>query len=70
MAYAPPAPFIAPFSGTDDQKFAMLADAISHKADQTAEPVYSAVMLIAPNGSVWRLTVDATGAISTAAVTR
>jgi hypothetical protein len=69
MAYAP-APFVAPFSGTDDQKFAMVADALSRKADSTSVPTYSAVMLIAPDGSTWRLSVDATGALSTAAVPR
>jgi hypothetical protein len=70
MAYAPVAPFIAPFSGTDDQKFAMVADALSRKADATSIPTYSAVLLIAPNGSAWQLSVDNTGALSTSAVPR
>jgi hypothetical protein len=70
MAYAPVAPFTAPFSGSDDQKFAMVAEAISRKADATTQPTYSAVLLIAPNGSAWRLSVDNTGALSTAAVPR
>jgi hypothetical protein len=69
MAYAP-APTIPPFSGTPDQRLALLADAISRKADNTSIPTYSAVMLIAPDGSTWRLSVDATGALSTAAVPR
>jgi hypothetical protein len=70
MAYAPAAPFIAPYSGDLDQRLALLADALSRKADTTSIPTYSAVMLIAPDGSAWRLSVDATGALSTAAVPR
>jgi hypothetical protein len=69
MAYAP-APFVAPFSGDIDQRLSMIADALSRKADTTSVPTYSAVMLIAPDGSAWRLSVDATGALSTSAVPR
>jgi hypothetical protein len=53
-----------------DQRLAMVADALSRKADATSIPTYNAVMLIAPNGSAWRLSVDNTGALSTAAVPR
>jgi hypothetical protein len=66
----PPAPFIAPFSGSIDQRLAMIADAMNRKANMSDEPVYAAVMLIAPNGSTWRLSVDNTGALSTTAVPR
>lgn len=69
MAYAP-APFIAPYSGDADQRLALIADALSRKADATSIPTYSAVMLIASDGSTWRLSVDATGALSTSAVPR
>jgi hypothetical protein len=69
MAY-PPAPLIAPFSGSLDQRLSMLAEAMSRKANMSDEPVYAAVMLIAPNGSTWRLSVSNTGALSTTAVPR
>jgi hypothetical protein len=70
MAYAPVAPFVAPFSGDIDQRLSMIADALSRKADTTSIPTYSAVLLIAPNGSAWQLSVDNTGALSTSAVPR
>jgi hypothetical protein len=66
----PAAPFIAPASGTIDQRLAQVATAINKKADAATEPAYSAVLLIAPDRSVWRLSVDPTGALSTAQVTR
>ena len=70
MAYAPVAPFIPPFSGDADQRLSALAEVISRKADVTSEPVYSGVILLAPNGTAWTLTVSNTGALSTAAVPR
>jgi hypothetical protein len=66
----PPAPVIAPVSGTPEQRLQQLADAISRKQDRTTEPVYASVMLLAPNGAAWRLSVDNTGALSTSVVTR
>ncbi|HEY2417531.1 MAG TPA: hypothetical protein VGH84_06400 [Steroidobacteraceae bacterium] len=65
-----PAPFIAPYDGELNQRLAIIAQAISQKADITTEPVYAAVMLIAPDGSTWRLSVATGGALSTVQVTR
>lgn len=64
----PPAPVVAPLTGDIDQRLAQIAQAIS--ARSVPEPTYSAVGLIAPDGSTWRLTVDATGALHTARVSR
>jgi hypothetical protein len=66
----PPAPVIAPISGTIEQRLQQLADAISRKQDRASEPVYASVLLLAPNGAAWRLSVDNTGVLSTAAVPR
>ena len=66
----PPAPFVAPVSGDIVQRLSQVAEAINKKADVTAEPTYSAVLLVASNGSVWRLTVDSAGALHTASVPR
>jgi hypothetical protein len=70
MAVAPAAPFIPPFSGSIDLRLSIMAQAISRKADSTTQPVYSAVTLLAPNGTAWQLTVDNTGALSTTVVPR
>jgi hypothetical protein len=69
MAHAP-APFIAPFAGDLDQRLSIMAAAMSRKADMSDEPVYNAVQLIAPDGSTWKLTVSATGVLTTTAVPR
>ena len=65
-----PAPFIAPSTGDIDQRLHQIANAINRKADVTTQPTYAAVLLMAPNGTVWRLSVDNTGALSTTAVPR
>jgi hypothetical protein len=70
MARHPAAPFIAPYSGDPDQRLAIIADALSRKADQTSEPAYNAVLLRSPDGSTWRVTVSAAGVLTTAQVTR
>lgn len=70
MAYRAPAPTQAPVAGSLEVRLAALATAISRKADITAEPVYSSVLLIAPNGATWRLAVSDTGVLSTASVPR
>jgi hypothetical protein len=64
----PPAPFIAPVAGDMDQRLAQVAQAINRKADATTVPSFSAIILRAPNGSSWQLSVDNTGALSTAVV--
>jgi len=70
MALRGPAPTPTPAGGTLDQRFAQLALAVSRKADVTSEPAYSAVLLTASDGSTWRVSVDPTGALVTAVVTR
>jgi hypothetical protein len=67
--FAPPAPMVAPVSGDMEQRLAGIAVAISKKADATTQPIYSGVGLIAPNGTVYMLTVDDSGTLTTAAVT-
>jgi hypothetical protein len=66
MAYQPPGRFPAQLTGSVPDQLRQIADALSRKANVTSEPVYSAVMLIAPGGAVFRLTVDDTGALATA----
>jgi len=70
MAVRPPAPFSAQLSGNLQDQVRQVADALSRKADQTLEPVYNAVLLMAPGGAVYRVTVDDTGLLTTAAVPR
>ena len=67
---APAAPFIAPTSGGIDERLAIIADAISRKADATSTPFYSAILLADPTGAVWRVTVDALGQLVTAQAPR
>jgi hypothetical protein len=66
-----PAPFIAPVSGSLDQRLAQMADAINRKADAggatTAVPF---VGIRSPDGTTWRLMVDDTGVVHTQAVPR
>lgn len=68
--YQPPAPFIAPYSGEIDQKLAMVAEVINRKADVTSTPTYKTVRLIAPNNTVYEISVSNAGVLSTAAVPR
>jgi len=70
MAYRAPAPFPAGVSASPRDQMRQLADALSKKADATLEPVYSAVLLIAPGGATWRLTVNDAGALGTVQVPR
>jgi hypothetical protein len=65
-----PAPFIAPTSGDLDQRLAIMAAALSRKADATSEPTYSALLLRAPDGSTWKLSVSSAGALTTTQVVR
>ena len=67
---APVAPTIPALVGSVPNQLRVLADAVSRKADVTSEPFYSAVMLQAPDGSVWRVAIDDTGALITAQVPR
>jgi hypothetical protein len=70
MAYRPPQPLVPALTGSLDQRVAQLAQAISKKADVTAEPVYSAVHLIAPGGAVWRVMISDAGALQISVVPR
>lgn len=67
---APVAPITPTLVGSMPDRLRQLGEAISRKADETAEPVYNAVVLLSPGGIAWRLTVDDTGALSTVLVTR
>jgi hypothetical protein len=64
----PAAPFSAPLSGTFEQRLAAIAAAINRKADATATPSFSAVVLRAPDGSNWQVSVTAAGALVTTQV--
>lgn len=68
----PTAPFVAPTSGPLIQQMAMVAQAINRKADIAigGPPTFNAIILVDPNGQNWSVTVDATGALITAAVPR
>ena len=70
MAVRPPAPVLPSLFGSIPDQMRQLAEAISRKADVTSEPVYSAVLLLAPDGTTYRVTVDDSGALSTSVVTR
>jgi len=70
MAYRPPAPFSPAMTGSPRDQLRQIADAISRKADATLEPVYTAVQLIAPNGTTYRVSVDDAGALSAVVVPR
>ena len=70
MAVRPPAPFSPQLTGDPRDQMRQLADAISRKADIQSEPLYSPVMLRAPDGSSWRVSVDNAGALVTAQVAR
>jgi hypothetical protein len=59
----PPAPFTAPISGDIDQRLSQIATEINRKADSTAEPVFSAVLFRATDGSTWRMRISPTGAV-------
>jgi hypothetical protein len=70
MAVRPPAPFVVPQTGSLNERVNLIAQALTKKADITAEPVYSAMLLLAPGGATYRLSVDDTGALQVAVVAR
>lgn len=73
MATSPRFPqpsFTLPTTGTIEQRLRIIAEAISRKADVTLEPVYSAILLVAPGGAVYRVGVDDAGALSAVVVSR
>jgi hypothetical protein len=62
----PAAPFTAGISGTLDQRLAQVAEAINRKADATATPAFSSIILLAPDRSSWLVTISNTGTLTTA----
>jgi len=66
----PPAPFPSQLQGSLPDQVRQIADALSRKADQTMLPVYSSVVLMAPGGGAWMVSIDDAGALHTEAVTR
>jgi hypothetical protein len=66
----PVSSFTAPTTGTLEQRLRIIAEAINRKADQTQEPVYSAVLLLAPGGATWRVSVNDAGVLSAVVVQR
>ena len=67
LPYAP-APFTAPISGDINQRLTAIAEAINRKADATASPAFNSIVLRAPDGSNWQLSVNASGAVITTQV--
>ena len=65
-----PAPFTAPTSGDIDQRLAAIADALNGKASATSPPAWPFIGLRSPDGTMWKISVDDTGFIHTAAVPR
>ena len=70
MAIHPPAPFGPNLTGSPSDQMRQIADALSNKADLTSRPTYASVMLIAPDGSSWNVSVNNAGALVTAQVPR
>jgi len=67
--FAPPRT-VVPTTGSLESRVRVLADVVSRKADQTAQPMFNSVLLQAPGGAVWRVSVDDSGALQTAVVPR
>jgi hypothetical protein len=63
-----PAPFVAPQSGDINQRFALVAAAINGKAPSTTTPAFDSIVLRAPDGSNWVVSVNASGALTTTQV--
>lgn len=66
----PAAPDVAAYSGSIDQRLAMLAQQVSRKATLNGVPAFTAIMLTDPNGVVWRVSIDTNGNLDTAQVPR
>ena len=69
MPFAPPRTVI-PTAGSLESRVRVLADAVSKKADLAGEPMFSSVLLLAPGGAVWRVSVSDAGILTTAVVPR
>jgi hypothetical protein len=70
MAFPTPPRTIVPTAGPLEARVRVLAQVVSNKADKTAQPMFNAVLLQAPGGAVWRVSVDDTGALQTVVVSR
>lgn len=66
----PAAPFVAPLSGDINQRLAQIADALNRKADANGATVFPYIGLTAPDGSTWKISVDAGGVLHTEQVPR
>jgi len=66
----PPTSVTVPTTGSLEARVRVLAEAVSRKADQTAEPMFSSVMLQAPGGAVWRVSISDAGILTTNVVPR
>jgi hypothetical protein len=66
----PPTTVTLPTTGSLESRVRALAEVVSRKADQTAQPMFNSVMLQAPGGVVYRVAVDDAGALVTSVVTR
>ena len=70
MARFPATSVTVPTTGSLESRVRVLADIVSRKADETAQPMFNSVLLQAPGGAVWRVSVDDAGALQTAVVPR
>ena len=61
----PPPGFTPPQTGSLEQRVRLIGEAISRKADVNLEPSYSAVILAAPDGTHWRVSVTPLGVLET-----
>ena len=61
--------FTPPQSGSLEQRVRIIGEAISQKADKNLEPAYNAILLRAPGGASWRVSVDDLGVLQTSVVT-
>jgi hypothetical protein len=65
-----PAPFTAPTSGDLEQRLAQIAEALNGKASATTPPAWPFIGLRSADGTMWKISVDNTGAIHSEAVPR
>jgi hypothetical protein len=68
----PPRPATASFiqPGNTSQMLEAISRDLARKIERDTEPSFPSILLRAPDGSTWRLAVDAAGALSTTKVDR
>jgi hypothetical protein len=59
----PPAPFVTPGGDDVDIKFAQVTEAINRKADASATPMFSAILLRSSDGSTWQVRISPMGVL-------